>query len=77
MPLERHATDAVLQALQRSPVVLVEGPRQAGKSVLVHDLLGAARPAAYVTLDDALTLASVREHPQDFVSGLGRPCDTR
>jgi len=73
MPLERHATEAVLQALQWSPVVLVEGPRQAGKSVLVRDLVGASRPATYVTLDDALRLASAREHPQDFVLGLPDP----
>jgi predicted AAA+ superfamily ATPase len=63
----------VLRAQEFSPVVLIEGPRQAGKSVLARDLVGARREAAYVTLDDALTLASARENPQDFVFGLPDP----
>ncbi len=73
MLLERNATDEVLQALEWSPVVLIEGPRQAGKSVLVRELVGAVRPAAYVTLDDAVVLASAREDPQGFVFTLADP----
>jgi predicted AAA+ superfamily ATPase len=69
----RHATESVLQALTWSPVVLVEGPRQAGKSVLVRDLVGAQRPASYVTLDDSLSLASAREDSQGFILGLPDP----
>jgi predicted AAA+ superfamily ATPase len=71
--VERWATDEVLKALLWSPVVLVEGPRQAGKSVLVRELVGGQRPASYVTLDDALTLSSAREDPQGFVMGLPDP----
>jgi uncharacterized protein len=70
---ERHTEQMVLDALQWSPVVLVEGPRQAGKSVLVRDIVGERRPAAYVTLDDAATLASEREDPQGFVMALPDP----
>ncbi|MBM3147249.1 MAG: ATP-binding protein [Actinobacteria bacterium] len=70
MLLPRHATESVLQSQEWSPVVLVEGPRQAGKSVLVKDLVGAARPAHYVTLDDSLRLASASEDPQGFVRSL-------
>jgi predicted AAA+ superfamily ATPase len=73
MLLERWATSDVLDALRWSPVVLVEGPRQAGKSVLVRELVGAQRPAGYVTLDDALTLSSAHEDPQGFVFGLPDP----
>lgn len=73
MYLARNATEIVLEALQWSPVVLIEGPRQAGKSVLARELVGARRPAAYVTLDDALTLAAARENPQAFVMGLPDP----
>jgi predicted AAA+ superfamily ATPase len=51
----------------------VEGPRQAGKSVLVRELVGAEHPASYVTLDDALMLATARENPQSFVFGLPDP----
>lgn len=73
MLLSRHATEAVLRALEWSPVALVEGPRQAGKSVLVRDLIGDVRPAAYVTFDDSLRLASAREDPQGFVLTLPDP----
>lgn len=71
--LERRATRAVIEALTWSPVVLVEGARQAGKSVLARDLVGASRSAEYITLDDALRLASVRADPQGFVLGLPDP----
>ena len=73
MLLPRHATQAVLDALQYSPVTLVEGPRQTGKSVLVRDLVAADRPAPYVTFDDLLSLSSAREDPQGFVLGLPDP----
>ena len=73
MLLERRATNEVLAALDWAPVVLVQGPRQAGKSVLVRDLVGATRPASYVTLDDAVTLAAAHEDPQGFVLGLPDP----
>lgn len=73
MLFNRHATRDVLDALAWSPVVLVEGPRQAGKTVLVRNLVAASRPAAYVTLDDALTLASAHEDPQGFVLSLPDP----
>jgi predicted AAA+ superfamily ATPase len=70
---DRAATATVLAALDWSPVVLVEGPRQAGKSVLVRELLGERRRAAYVTFDDSLTLSSALQDPQGFVLGLPDP----
>lgn len=70
---ERQATHAVLEALSWSPVVLVEGARQTGKSVLVRDIVGRERPARYVTFDDALQLAAAQENPQDFVLHLPDP----
>lgn len=73
MRLERRATGEVLKALQWSPVVLVEGPRQAGKSVLVRELVGATHPASYVTLDEALVRAAAHEDPQGFVFALPDP----
>lgn len=70
---ERHATNAVMEALAWSPVVLVEGARQAGKSVLARDIIGRARSASYITFDDALQLAAARANPQDFVLNLPDP----
>ena len=71
--LQRHSTQAVLDALTWSPVVLIQGARQAGKSVLARDLVGAERSAAYITLDDALRLESAHADPQGFVLGLADP----
>ena len=73
MLVQRRATEEVLDALQWSPVTLVEGPRQAGKSVLVRELVGKVRPATYVTLDDSLLLARAHDDPQGFVLGLPDP----
>jgi uncharacterized protein len=70
---ERRATRAVLEAFAWSPVVLVEGARQAGKSVLVRDIVGRERPAIYVTFDDALQLAAAQANPQDYVLSLPDP----
>lgn len=70
---DRAATALVLEALKYSPVVLVEGPRQSGKTVLARDLVGARVPSRYVTLDDALVLASAKADPQGFVESLEGP----
>lgn len=65
--LEPH----VLRALDDTPVVMVEGPRQAGKSTLVRDFGIAGVGAAYVTLDDAIDLAAATADPQAFVRRQG------
>jgi predicted AAA+ superfamily ATPase len=52
-------------------VVLVNGPRQAGKTTLVRRLVendGASRE--YLTLDDAGVLTAARRDPAGFVAGL-------
>lgn len=51
--------------MQDTPVVLVNGPRQAGKTTLVRQFADAAR--VYVTLDDAATLSAARHDPTGFV----------
>lgn len=66
----RHAQDQLLSGLEWAPVVLLEGARQTGKTVLVRDLIGAERAAEYVTFDDALTLELAHADPQGFVLGL-------
>ena len=38
----RFAAKIVTTALQDTPVVMVIGPRQCGKTTLVHDLIGAS-----------------------------------
>lgn len=54
--LPRFAADGLLAALADSPVVLVHGPRQCGKTTLVRTV-GAAHGYGYVTFDDAAARA--------------------
>lgn len=59
---------AVHAALSDTPVVLVIGARQSGKSTLVKQFASGPRPAHYRTLDDADTLAAARSDPTAFVA---------
>ena len=60
----------VLDALADTPVVLLIGPRQAGKTTLVRHLAGSTR--RYLTLDDEVTRVAANEDPV----GLIRSIDT-
>ena len=67
--LPRRLSDDVIRALARSPVVLINGPRQSGKTTLVRNLREKP-PRRYITLDDAQTLASARADPAGFIAGI-------
>lgn len=56
------------EALADTPVVVVAGPRQAGKSTLAAHIV-AQQAGTWLTLDDAETLAAARTDPVGFVSG--------
>lgn len=71
--IARHLVDAILPALHDSPVVLINGARQTGKTTLVQQLAGGAYPARYLTLDDAGVLAAARLDPAGFISNLDGP----
>ncbi|HEY3245717.1 MAG TPA: ATP-binding protein [Phycisphaerae bacterium] len=64
----RKLTPRILEALADTPVVLVNGARQTGKSTLVRWLLAEKRAATYVTLDDATILNAAIRDPVAFVS---------
>ena len=69
----RGAERVLLQMLSESPVVLVTGPRQSGKSTLVRDLIAGRFPAQYLTLDDMALLDAATRDPQGFVGGITAP----
>ncbi|MSP61811.1 MAG: ATP-binding protein [Myxococcales bacterium] len=70
----RRLTAAVLaEALRDSPVVLLNGARQTGKSTLVQTLAIDGHPAAYVTLDDATAFAAAVSDPAGFLAGFDGP----
>jgi predicted AAA+ superfamily ATPase len=63
----RHAVDQVLASLRQARVVLLNGPRQAGKTTLVRDLLRPRIGGTFVTLDDETELAACRADPRTFL----------
>jgi uncharacterized protein len=70
-PLYSRRIEArVAEALADTPVVLIAGPRQAGKTTLVRHR---ADPGLrYLTLDDELTLLAAREDPVGMIRSLDR-----
>lgn len=66
----RWIEQRVRENLTDTRVVLLSGPRQAGKTTLVKKLAGSS--ASYLTLDDANTLAAAKADPTGFVRGLDR-----
>ncbi len=66
----RYIRPRVEEALADTPVVLLAGPRQAGKTTLARALAGKRR--RFVTLDDPLMLLAAREDPTGLVRTLNR-----
>ncbi len=65
----RYAAPQLLAALADTPVVLIHGPRQCGKTTLAKKI-GEAGGHAYFTFDDDVVLAAAKEDPVGFVGGL-------
>jgi predicted AAA+ superfamily ATPase len=66
---ERFAATGLSEALEDSPVVLVHGPRQCGKTTLAK-LVGDGRGHVYVTFDDNVAREAAESDPAGFVDGL-------
>ena len=75
----RHITPLVQDALSDTPVVVINGARQTGKSTLVQSLVD--RPVLqpgtprrqYLTLDNAVVLNAATSDPEGFINGLSGP----
>jgi predicted AAA+ superfamily ATPase len=70
---DRFLKRAVIAALKDTPVVLLQGPRQCGKSTLVQALARGPHRAQYVTLDDPIARAAATGSPSDFIAGFSGP----
>ncbi|WP_042779020.1 ATP-binding protein [Sinorhizobium fredii] len=68
--IHRKARPIVEAALVDTRVVLIAGPRQAGKTTLARQFASTERP--YITLDDAGALNAAKSDPVGFVRGLNR-----
>lgn len=66
----RRIEPRIAEAMADTPVVLLAGPRQAGKTTLVRQL--AQGRLRYLTLDDDLTLLSAQQDPVGMIRSLDR-----
>lgn len=71
MNLKRDLAGGLARGLEMFPAVLVTGPRQAGKTTLVRDVLPQAR---YITFDDLLNQDFARTDPQGLLGTGKEPC---
>lgn len=75
--LARHITPRLQEALKISPIVFLNGPRQAGKSTLVQGIASKFGPnhehAQYLTLDRPVYLASATSAPESFLTSYPTP----
>lgn len=65
---ERFVERRAEEALSDTPIVLIVGPRRAGKTTLVRKMGEAGR--TYMTLDDQTVLEAAQSDPAGFIRGL-------
>ena len=65
----RFARNRLEEALEDTPVVLIHGPRQCGKTTLAR-MVGDAAGYEYITFDDDVQLAAAQADPVGFVAAL-------
>lgn len=69
----RNITDSVIEALTDTPVILVNGARQTGKSTLCEKIVEeGAFQGKLVTMDDPATLLAAQKDPLGFLEDLGK-----
>lgn len=65
----RNLKSELLAAATDTPVILLNGARQAGKSTLLQ-AMEAGQPTQVISLDDLLVLNTIQENAQAYLSGL-------
>lgn len=69
---KRKITQQLLAALRDTPVVVLQGARQTGKSTLAQMIAAGDHPAAYLTMDNITNLVAVQQDPVGCLAGLGQ-----
>jgi predicted AAA+ superfamily ATPase len=70
--IRRHVEPAILAGLADSPVVLLVGARQTGKSTLIQSA-AFQKDRRYFTLDDTGVLAAIQADPAGFLHTYPEP----
>lgn len=71
MELKRGIEQQLFEAIEDTPVLMITGARQSGKSTLVKDVF--QKTHDYISLDNATVLSNARNDPMGFVRRLDRP----
>ncbi len=69
---KRNIRSKLEKGLQRSPVILLTGARQTGKTTLMKQI-GKEQEYHYVTFDDIRFLSAAQTDPIGFIEGLKKP----
>lgn len=68
---KRYITQKIIESLEESPVVLLNGARQTGKSTLAKSLI--SEPTSYYTLDDLTILGAIKSDAYHFLKAQKKP----
>lgn len=71
--IARDIEKKVLEMLAAFPAVYINGPRQAGKTTLVRELLADRFQGRFITFDDALERGAASRNPMAFLREAGTP----
>ena len=66
----RYAEGPLLESLADTPAVLIQGPRQSGKTTLAR-VVGDPLGYDYISFDDSIARSAAETDPAGFISGLG------
>ena len=72
MLFRRNLYKKLEKALQASPVVLLTGARQTGKSTLITEV-GKGKNYTYVTFDSLTKYSAAKNDPEGFIEQLAKP----
>ncbi len=72
MNIKRNLLKKLLKSLESSPVVLLTGARQVGKTTLMKEV-GEHHHFKYITFDDLTMLGAAQQDPVGFISGQPKP----
>ncbi len=71
--IKRQLQPYILDALKSFPVVYINGPRQAGKTTLVKELLATDFKSKFITFDDGLERSAAMRNPYSYIKESGVP----
>lgn len=72
MKYPRYLKDSILRSFKASPVTLLIGPRQSGKTTLMRQI-GEELGMDYITFDSLKQLVAAQDDPEGFINALSKP----